>query len=111
MHEPADQDQLFHEFLNGLVIYANIVVMQFFCDSAVSISFFVFVEDYNNLFLYHLVFGRILRLVQIVVERAARKSGKLQQCFQRVFLPQFLNYLCFLFWRSSSSTKAFNFFK
>ena len=36
---------------------------------------------------YHLVFGRILRLVQIVVERAARKSGKLQQCFQRVFLP------------------------
>ena len=85
--------------------------MQFFCDSAVSVSFFVLVEDYNNLFLYHLVFGRILRLVQIVVERAARKPGKLQQRLQGVFLPQFLNYLCFLFWRSSSSTKAFNFFK
>ena len=74
------------------MVHTNIVVMQFFCDSAVSVSFFVLVEDYNNLFLYHLVFGRILRLVQIVVERAARKSGKLQQCLQGIFLPQFLNY-------------------
>ena len=79
--------KVLHEFPNRLVVHTNIVVMQFFCDSAVSVSFFVLVEDYNNLFLYHLVFGRILRLVQIVVERAARKSGKLQQCFQRVFLP------------------------
>ena len=47
--------------------------------------------------------------MQVVVKCAARKPGKLQQCLQGIFLPQFLNYLCFLFWRSSSSTKAFNF--
>ena len=49
--------------------------------------------------------------MQVVVKCAARKPGKLQQCLQGIFLPQFLNYLCFLFWRSSSSTKALNFFK
>ena len=38
-------------------------------------------------YFYHLVLRRILRPMQVVVECAARKSGKLQQCVQRVFLP------------------------
>ena len=39
------------------------------------------VEDRNDCFFYHLVSRWLLRLMQIVVERAARKPGKLQQRF------------------------------
>ena len=60
-------------FRTVAVVHTNIVVYAvLFVILRYPYRFFVLVEDYNNLFLYHLVFG--LRLVQIVVERAARKS-------------------------------------
>ena len=83
----ADQAQLFHKLLYRLVIDTNIVVMQFLCDSTVAVTLFVLVEDCNDLRFHHLVLRWLMRLTQIVVERAARKPGKLQQCFQRIFLP------------------------
>ena len=66
------------------MIYTNIVVIQFFCNSAVSILHLVLVEDCNDLFFYHLILCRITSLPQMVVKRTARKFGKLQQRFQRI---------------------------
>lgn len=83
----ADQAQLFHELLHGLVIDVNAIVMQFLRNSAISIPLLVLIEDCNDFFFYHLVSHWLLRLMQIVVERAARKPGKLQQRFQWIFLP------------------------
>ena len=45
------------------------------------------VEDFNDFFFHHMVLFRLLRLTQIIVERAARKLGKLQQRLQGILLP------------------------
>lgn len=83
----TDQAKLFHEFSDGLVIYTNVVVMQFLRDPAIAVAFFILMKDGDDLFFYHLVLCRILRFMQIVIKGAARRPGKLQQRFQGIFLP------------------------
>ena len=94
------------------MIHTESTVTQFICNAAITVSSFILVE-YRLYFCFGLgvLINGFLILTMIVV-CCLRQLSDFQQDCQIMFSPQFLDHLCFLLWcRSSSITKACNFFR
>ena len=94
------------------MIQRESTVVQFSSNTAITVSSLVFVEYslYFSLDQSILIHG--ILLLAMVVVCCLRQLSDFQQNCQIVFSPQFLDHLCFLLWcRSSSKTKACNFFR
>ena len=67
--DTANQAQLLHESLDSLVVQGNVAAVQFCCDTAVTVSTFVFVVDGCDFCLGSFIFVCAVRPLQMVVER------------------------------------------
>ena len=94
------------------MVQEEIVLVKFCCNAAVAVSSSVFMINCRDLLFFRLVLIRLLLLFQMIVEGCTGQLSDREQDLQRMFMPQLLNYQCFLRWRrSSSKTKACKFFR
>ena len=108
----TNQAHLFHQSLDCFVIQRNIPVTQLYGDAAIAIPTFVFMVYGCDFRFGSLILICTIHPLQMIVERCPGQLSDRYKYFQRMFLPQFLNYLRFLRWRrSSSKTKACKFFR
>ena len=83
----AFQMQGLHQSLNCFMVSLISTVMQFHCDTAISIPPLVFMVNSRDVFLNGGVFIRLLHLFYIVIIGAPRHFCQFQQCCQFIFLP------------------------
>ena len=108
----ANKAQFLHQPLYCLVIDDKILVVKLVRDAPVAIPSLMLMEQFCDLGLDDGILILPNHALCMVVEGCSWKLSDLQQQFQIVFLPQFLDHLGFLLWcRSSSKTKACNFFR
>ncbi|MDD6948431.1 MAG: hypothetical protein PUI75_05315, partial [Subdoligranulum sp.] len=71
--DTANQAQLLHEPLDGLVVQGNITVVKFCCNTAIAISTFVFVVDGHNLRFDSFILVCAVHPLQMVVKSGTRQ--------------------------------------
>ena len=108
----ANKPQFLHQSLYCLVIDGKILVVKLVRDAPVAISSLVFMEQFCDLGFDDGILILPNHALCMVVEGCSRDLSDFQQHCQIMFLPLFLDHLYFLLWRrSSSKTKACNFFR